>query len=267
MARGRSGSVVSLFAFQDIITSVSGILIVVVLLMALELIEQPEADAASQTAAVQTMTESLAAAESERDSLKRRLAAETDAVKTASETSAGELARQIAEFDSEIRRLGAQIQNLKSDAEKLDAAAAALEVKEFDSAKEFAEIEQLRRRAQDLRNEIEATRNDDRTVYTLPRGINKAGWIVVLADDEIAVAPIGIAARPTRFHSDSTAADEFLAWVKTHDSDYFLLLIRPTGIDHFDTVEQDFHDRSIAYGFDVVGEQVTVLHPERGAAP
>lgn len=266
MARGRSGPVISLFAFQDIITSVSGILIVVVLLMALELIEQPEADAATPASDVQSMTESLAEAEAELVSLKRRLAAETDAVKAASETSAGELTRQITDVESEIRRLGTQIRRLESDAEKLDAAAAALEVKEFDAAKELAEVEQLRRRAQELRSEIESTRNDDRVVFTLPRGFNKPGWLAVLAGHEIAAAPIGVAARPTRFRGDSTV-EEFLAWAKARDSDYFLLLIRPTGIDHFNTIEQDFRGRSVAYGFDVVGERLTVLHPERGAAP
>ncbi|MGC1272322.1 MAG: hypothetical protein WBC44_01340 [Planctomycetaceae bacterium] len=267
MARGRSGPVVSLFAFQDIITSVSGILIVVVLLMALELIEQPEADASSPSADARSMTEALTAAEAERESLKSLLDDETDAVEAAAGTSAGELARQIADSEAEIQRLDVQIHNLQSDAEALDAAAAALEVKQFDAADVLAEIEQLGRRADALRSEVESTRKDDRIVYAFPRGVNKSGWLVVLNADDIAVAPIGVVARPTWFRGESTAAEEFLDWSKARPADYFLLLIRPAGIDDFDAVEEDFRDRSVEYGFDVLGERATVLHPERGAAP
>lgn len=263
MARGKSGPVVSLFAFQDIITSVSGILIVVVLLMALELVERPEADAAAPGAHTEATADALAAAEAERDTLKAVLADEGEAVREAAGTSAEELRRDLADQEAEIERVGEQFRDLEADAEALEEAAEALEVKQFDAAGRIAELEEARRRTAELQREIESARRDDRVVFTLPRGINRPGWLVVLSGEKLAAASIGVEARPTDF--DGIA--ELLDWSEEHRGDYFLLLIRPSGIDAFNRVETAFELRGVTYGFDVIGETTDVLHAERGAAP
>lgn len=264
MARGRSGPVVSLFAFQDIITSVTAILIVVALMMALELVEQPQAEAASPAAHAKATIAALETAEAERDEIKDLLADESEAVREAAGTSAAELRRDITALEDEAERVNAQIVAGRKQAEALAEAASAVEVRRFDAAETVEELESVRRRVEELEAEVEESKTDDRVVFTLPKGFNKPGWLVVLAGDSITAAPLGAKARPISFGADESA---FLDWAGDRRGDYFLLLVRPSGVDAFDAVDTDFRARGFTYGYDVIGADTKVLHPERGAAP
>ena len=48
---------------------------------------------------------------------------------------------------------------------------------------------------------------------------------------------------------------------------YFLLLVRPDAARAFDDVQELLTDKSISHGFDLIGADQSILHPERGAAP
>jgi hypothetical protein len=269
VARGQSGAPVSFFAFQDIITAVSGILIIVVLLLTLELVEQREVEAAPAGRPADVSAE-LAAAEAERDSLKAELADEAAAVKAAAGASAGELRSQSAALRTEIERLGGEVAKAEARKAELTAAEKAVEVRRFDAAETLARAEQAGRKADELRRQIEEAKRDDRPVFSLPRGFNKAGWLAVLGGSSVEAAPIGRTTRPTRIAGPDGAtgsADAFLRWADEHDGDYFLLLVRPSGAEIFKPVDDAFREKGVSYGFDAVGEGQIVLHPERGAAP
>src|SRR5687768_1306288 len=126
MARGRTGPVVSLFAFQDIITAVSGILIVVVLLLALELVEQPQAEASSTDHQAESIQEALRSAEAERDRLRLEIASAAEFTQEAAGTSASALQSEVAELGATQLRLTQHLQELKSEAAQIEEAKASL---------------------------------------------------------------------------------------------------------------------------------------------
>lgn len=263
MARGRTGPVVSLFAFQDIITAVSGILIVVVLLLALELVEQPEAEASSPAHHAQAIEQALSTAEAERDRLKAEIADAAAITREAAGTSANALRDDIAGLQASLKDVEELVIKLTGEAEELAEMKAAHEVQEFDSADVIVELEEVKRQIAQRMVEIDEAQNDDRVVFTLPRGFNRSGWLVVLGERDVTAAPIGVEAAPTIYEG----ASSFLNWAEGQRGAYFLLLIRPQGIDTFEQIEDQFRLQDIAYGFDVIGRDRKVLHPQRGAAP
>jgi hypothetical protein len=125
-----------------------------------------------------------------------------------------------------------------------------------------------------LQGQLDQEKQENRVLFTLPRGFNKEGWIAVVDSGKITVAPLGRAAKPQVFVSTGilfkkTAADAMIEWI---DRDrlraaYFLVLIRPAGSRTFSELEDALHDKSISFGFDLIDAERTVLHPERGAAP
>lgn len=266
MPRGNSGTPVSFFAFQDIITGVSGILIILVLLLTLELIEQPDAEANTPPARAADARSALAAAEAERDEIRSELVGEGDAVRIAAAASAGSLHTEIEDLRAEIARLTAELERLTSVASALKASSKAIEVRRFDTAETVADIEAAERRADELRKEIEAAKKDDRLLFTLPKGLNKNGWLAVVSGTFVEVAPIGREAQPISF-SGSSSSNSFLMWARERRSDYFLVLVRPSGIAGFDEIDEEFRQQGFSYGYDVIGEAQEVLHPVRGAAP
>lgn len=275
--RNRGGNPISLFAFQDIITSVSGIFIVMVLLLTLELVERSSAKAPDlvEKALAKDVREATARAEREITELKRRAAHGDDLLHEAAQTSRDELKEGIAARERDIARLTTRIQQANARTELLSEHSEAVAVEQFDLRDEREDFEQLEREIAELQQRLEAEEQSDRPIFTLPRGLRKQGWLTVLDDGEIKIAPLGRPATPIVFRGtpglifDSAAADGLLEWTDEQEAEslYLLLLIRPDGIDAFNTLQAELDLRSVEFGFDLIEQDQEVLHPTRGAAP
>jgi len=120
-----------------------------------------------------------------------------------------------------------------------------------------------------------AEQAENRTIYSLPRGFDKQGWILVIEAQTISVAPLGRAAKPLVFKSSGislfgkSAAAALGDWIEREHlrAAYFLVLVRPEASTPFHDVQSLLTDKSISYGFDLIGADETNLNPERGAAP
>ena len=274
--RGRSGPAISLFAFQDIITSVTAIVIVVVLFLALDLVQRKEsARADSPVGVAADLTDRIAELKRELE----RLQAET----TQADATVRELAQfSPAELQAEVAAAERLLQDLQSRGKELTARHEVWESRQkaalaarFDLRPQQLQLERTRQANQDLQREIEEGRNDKRPIYGLPRGITAGGWVAVIEEEKIFIAPLGKRARPLQFEQGAfplvtgTAAGAFLQWITDEKQQraYFLLLVRPGGADQFYEIESNFNDTSTLYGFDVIDAQQVILHPEKGAAP
>ena len=104
--RGRSGPTISLFSFQDIITSVTAIVTVITLLLALDLVQRKQSKAgdSSGNLAVELVAR-LAAAEVELAELNAVAGTTDDLVREVAATSPAELRNEIAERQSAIVEL------------------------------------------------------------------------------------------------------------------------------------------------------------------
>lgn len=273
--RGRSGPAISLFAFQDIITSVTAIVIVIALFLALDLVQRKAAAHAESAAGVaEDLADRIHEMQAEVDEL-RVEARRTDAiVKEVAQFSP-------AELQAEIELLQRTIQNLEDEHGKLAERETAWKSREqavlaakFDLQPKRVQLERVEKETRTLQERIEQERREDRPVFALPRGFNKAGWLVVIESAAISVAPMGRQSRPIRFEQEGlrlingTAVDAFMKWIRAggHQTAYFLLLVRPGGATQFDELDGRLSVDSISHGFDVIDARQQILHPERGAA-
>lgn len=273
--RGRSGPAISLFAFQDIITSVTAIVLVVVLFLVLDLLQRKQA---TQQVTVEAVSEDLEARiaeiEAELEQLKAVTSRADAMVQEVAEFSPAELQADITATEQAIKDLESQQQSQnerhKALSNRLKTALAA----QFDLRPKQEELAQTKRETRDVRSAMESTRTDPRIIFALPKGFNKSGWIAVIESDLISVAPLGRPVKPIEFRQtgislfSGTPSDAFVKWIKSQELEgaYFLLLVRPGGATLFDAVDSKLTTLSIAHGFDVIDSQRPILHPEKGAA-
>ena len=274
--RGRSGPVISLFSFQDIITSVTAIVTVITLLLALDLVQRKQSQAgdSSGNLAVE-LTARLAAAEAELAELNAAAGTTDDLVREVAATSPAELRNEIAQRESTIAEL-------ERERARLERQRGQWQTREKEAQTEQFDLEPLRQQqanalaeAAELDRQRTSEQVENRTVFSLPRGFQKEGWIVVIDATQIAIAPLGRPAKPVVVRASglpligTSAAAGFVAWIEREQlrSAYFLLLVRPDAARAFDDVQELLTDKSISHGFDLIGADQSILHPERGAAP
>jgi len=275
--RGRSGPAISLFAFQDIITSVTAIVIVIVLFLALDLVRRKQSDHSDSSDsivdAVEDVTGRISELEAEITALKAEVSRSADSLSTVAQFSPAELQAAVERNKQAIQDLHAAQRRLEERQRQwLTRKTETLALK-FDSQSKTEKIRKFQNESRDLRRQIEQLRDDPRPVFSLPKGLDKSGWLAVVESDVISVAPLGRPAKPISFRQRSldllggTATDAFVKWIQDENlrSDYFLLLVRPAGATQFDELDMALIRQKIAHGFDVIAAKLQILHPERGA--
>jgi hypothetical protein len=274
--RGRSGPAISLFSFQDIITSVTAIVTVIALLLALDLVQKKQSQASDSSAEMAViLQERLEQVESELRQLQTAAATTDDLVRAAAATSPAELRNEIAQRESAIEELQRERARLEQQGARLKSQEKEKLAEQFDMQPLKDQRTQALRAAEVLEQQIAEEAADNRPIFTLPKGLQKEGWLAVISDREIAVAPIGRAARPLKFTASgialfgSSAADNFEKWINEQrlSGAYFLLLVRPEGDEVFDSTQSMLSGKSISHGFDLISADQPILHPERGAVP
>ena len=278
--RGRQGVAISLFAFQDIITSVSGILIVTVLLMTLDLLQQPEAAQSQQPlrATVAAAEEAIAEATRERDRLQQSLSVVADNVNETAAAVPAVVQQETVAIEHEQQRLRSELADLKARRAEARLRESTAEARQFDSRAQRKRLEELQQQTKAAQAQAAEDRQQDRVFYETPRGFDKQGWVVVVGGNKIAVASLKTAGPPQTFTgtgisagpiADTKLVESFWNWLEPEATarTYLLILVRPSGVANFKTLRSKVEDTSVTYGFDTVGEHQKVLDPARGAVP
>ncbi|WP_437229461.1 hypothetical protein SH661x_001453 [Planctomicrobium sp. SH661] len=255
--------------------STSGIMIMIVLILCLELIQRPEISAhASPPVSEPGVPQStISELQEEIRLLERRIVDANSLIQSASQLTA-------AELDEQIQNLQTVNQLLSAKKDDLQTKLTAIEQGEPADDLRRKQLEELRRRflaaqqeAARLKHELQVEIHEDRSIFSLPRGDRRSGWIVELSASAIQVAPIGRAEKPTRFVPSrsgflqtKTPQQAFLDWTKQAESQaYFFLFVRPDGVEAFEEISQVFEKNNVSFGFDLADSEQQLLHPVRGA--
>ena len=250
---------VSFFAFQDIITSVVGIFVLITLIMALELAQTVEN--ASNKSNEGVSSELLASLASLQDRVKQ-MQAEFDAQSSA-KLAASDFNRfnreellndakarveQIQQQTTQTQHDLAEVQQSLVDARKIGARLLA----QGQAAE--AESEELKR-VQDQRKRIErysAVLEIDKPLIFRDRTA-EGRWVVLvkLENEEILVADSATA--KTLTFTDSARQAQFATWVATTAlaSRQFFVIVKPSGVEDFDTVQNRLDSAGALWGFDL----------------
>lgn len=269
MSRRKTSNPISLFSFQDIITSVTGIMILVTLLIALELSQRALDSPRIQTTIVSKQLETaVAEAEEEIRELESQLAERDTKLQELAAYDRRRILAESVDANRQIEQLEAETIRLASQGEDAQKRKAEMQSREQAKQQDIELVEELNRKCAELREQIEKLQASNRIIYNPAQGTSKTAWLVELTGQAIRIAPMGRIAPPVEFIAPpGQALADFRKWSAGRDnrSEYFVLLIKSSGIELFDQLQDELAKRGFDIGYDVVDEQVTVIDPQVGA--
>lgn len=278
--RRRSAAAFSLFSFQDIITSVTAILILLVLILVLELLTRRQEVAAADPAVSRASLQATAAA---LEALVGTLSAVVpqDAVRPLVGRTRSELERDVRIVEDQARQAAADAEAARAVEGRARALAAAA-VARLDDAKQVREeVDRMKEEAARVDEEarklaLDNEREADRLarkreeivqqpspgaelVFNPPRDADSQAWIVEVSSDGLTAVKLGTNQR-RQLGPEVGPGSAAAAWLEELDpgQDHLLILVRPSGIDVVTDVRDLIDETGIPYGVDLIGEDQVV---------
>jgi len=256
--RGARASPISLFAFQDIMASVIGMVFLVVLILALSIVH----DKAGGAGLVNWQTVSdadLAMAQAQVNELKRRVhAAEEDLRHLSARlefASSGEkeALEKVKRMERTLKALYETIQETEKAAAEKDADSEALQ-------KRLALMQQELRRLEAQRDALRlrlASRPHLAFIID-PHPDRLEPWLLEVTENSLRLAAKDGTSAVLEFRAPSAEQrkEGFLAWIETQDpqTHYFVLLVKPSGVRFAEELERILTERGFEIGKDLLPE-------------
>lgn len=267
--RRRSGSQpFSLFAFQDIITSVTGIMILVTLIMALELLDRVEGSPAAQTELITAQNEvSIEELQREIDQLKQRARGSQAVLADVASLPSLNLSEMQTLNDAlseDLRKLQNQVGRSQADLMKKrkqlsqDRAAASQSTQQMRE-----QLDEMKKLLADLEQEVQDVGDSNRVYYKT--GVDgKTTWLVEITAGGWMAGPIGVEQKPVSFTSPAALQQ----WLTSRNarSEAFFLTTKPGGVANFYRMRDELNALGFDVGFQVLGQDQTVLDTQKGAS-
>ncbi len=269
MSRRRAnGPTLSLLAFQDIITSVTAILLLVTLMLAMELTRPSGATSAAADASLTRELEaSIDRLTQERSDLRASLDSSASRIMAQSDVNPRQLERQIGETDLALGRQLRRNEDLARKRAEAELERQRAEAARFDRANDARNLETMNAEIAQIQAET------DRALRMVGRLSDRTGWRVELNGTAIRVKPMKLqeppptfpeaASAPLKPELDPTSA-AFLDWFREppHRSRYLLFVVRPSGIIRFMAIREAIDPIDARYGYEAIGEDQILDDPD-----
>lgn len=242
---------ISLFSFQDIITSVTGVMILLTLLLAMELVEKVESSPPVQT---QQITEELKArinaVKYQVSELKNRISQSNQEAVTLVNISDESIESEVAELESTLDLLQDKSEKIHDSQKNLDQTKTELEKAESSKVEIDSEIAALEKKIQDFKSRINKV-NSGLVVLLEPRqGDHRAPWVIEVFHSRIIVSSIKIKTNSTEFKE----IYEFDRWLKAQNPSrlYFFLIGHRGGFELLQKTRTSLTSNGYDYGMDLL---------------
>lgn len=266
MSRRRAqGPSVSFFAFQDIITSVVGIFVLITLIMMLDLVQRTDSSSASQQLVADTFSAAITDLETQLAQLQKRsneldvLASKIGAVQVFNKDDIEkELKASIQRLNEQIERteqLNRETQQLVDNQTKVQTK---LQIESQKRSPDRDELAKLLKELEKLDSKIGELELDEPLVFK-SQPLNGRSVVVIEVTSAGAVVLDLQADRRSTMRAQNLERD-FESWMKSHakGSYHYFLLIRPGGATNFDTLRAILVKDSASYGYDVLDQEKSV---------
>lgn len=266
MSRRRAqGPSVSFFAFQDIITSVVGIFVLITLIMMLDLVQRTDSSSASQQLVADTFSAAITDLETQLAQLQKRsneldvLASKIGAVQVFNKDDIEkELRASIQRLNEQIERteqLNRETQQLVDNQTKVQTK---LQIESQKRSPDRDELAKLLKELDKLDSKIGELELDEPLVFK-SQPLNGRSVVVIEVTSAGAVVLDLQADRRSTMRAQNLERD-FESWMKSHakGSYHYFLLIRPGGATNFDTLRAILVKDSASYGYDVLDQEKSV---------
>lgn len=266
--RRRQWAAFSLFSFQDIVTSVMGIVTLIVMVSAIELVSRSLESPAVQNRMVRIDLEAaIVAASAQLARLRKAIAA--GGWDDLAKLSPADIDRESAALGQLLptlqRDLKSAQQRLAQAQQRRNKAAAALAARTSDQER----LDRLKQELASLEQELARITSASALFYRPSETGGKQAWMVQISGQEIRAARLGPKGPATVF-AGSTAdsrKNQFLAWARDRaaEREYFVLLIQPSGVEVSRKIQEELRQRGFGVGLDLIGAKQTAVDVEQGA--
>jgi hypothetical protein len=257
--RGNAAPPISLFSFQDIITSVAGIIIFLTLMMTLELVQQksdaPVVRTQATAAALKARLPEAASQVRQLEDLLAQGAARLQAAAAltprAMSESTVDLTRRLESLRQELREIDVQNQ----DAQRRETSASAQSKARDVDREKAAELEG---QIAALKSRLDTLRRTNQLIYS-NSATSKAAWLVELSSAGAQAMRLG--ANPARAAFAADDVQGLTKWMRglNGDKEYVVLIVKPSGIAAFDEIIADLESFPVEVGYDLIEEQQTAV--------
>jgi hypothetical protein len=263
--RKASGPSVSFFAFQDIITSVVGIFVLITLIMMVELVQRKGSTPASTKlledshssviADLMLQVEKLESRSKKLDSISTKIGSvqvfNKDEIAKELRASIQSLNEQIERTDQRKR----EIQRIIDSQIKLQAS---LQSETVQRSRDREELAKLLKELERLDSKIGELDSDAPLIFKSKSLDGRTVVVVDVARDETVLLDLDADRRTTIRGKDSER--EFKNWIAKHSKGnfHYFLLIRPNGASNFDTLRSSLDESGASYGYDLLDQDRTI---------
>ncbi|MFO1004641.1 MAG: hypothetical protein U0929_01680 [Planctomycetaceae bacterium] len=271
--RRKTATPFSLFAFQDIITSVTGIMILITLMLVLDFLDKVEGAPASQThQMINEIRDALKDVNCEIDGMSARESNKEAISEQLAILDVGTLTSRLQSLSDVNTSLLDDLNHARSQRESVEDSLQQWQRKDVEDQEKLNELKLIQSQIEERKRVIEKNRerinkitSSDRAIFTVSRVGGEKPWLVEIQADQIRVAELGISSPPQVHESDSS----FLRWLSTRDprSEYLVILVSPESIDHYDTIATRLFENGFPYGVNLLRSGQSAIDPETGAAP
>jgi len=256
----------SLFSFQDIITCLMGIMLLLTLLIAMQITEQPirsEDQAAARRQELQTMVTGL---QRDIDQLEQQTQANSQLLASGALADQELLSARHRQAMAARQAAAAELQRLLSESVAASGSLASVTAL---AAQQQADGDRDRQRLTAelaaMKSRLQGLTDGTRVVYNRQSSSAATCWIVEVTDDRsIQAAPLGRSQKPLVF----PGIRDVLRWIRDEHrrGAEFLILLKPAAEEAADLLPGTLREEQIPHGYDLLGQDQTALDPDRGAA-
>lgn len=263
--RSSSSPPLLLLSFQDIMTAVTAIVLLCMLSLALDLLTRGSAVTLDPAALeVDELRRELAEQSVRRAELRLTVERDRRTLEAYFEGGPEQLGRERDALRREAAKLEREIAQLRSQQSELDEESeAALAASEAEAADLQRRLEAARRAAEQHRRKAADVRAGDSLVYNPASAAGRRVWLLDLAELRILAVPLDAPERRLEFGRENHAAwsSRFRNWVRSlsREHDMLMVLIRPSGIEHWNMLQSFVSGTGCPFGYDLIGEHREIL--------
>lgn len=260
MARRKAqGPSVSFFAFQDIITSVVGIFVLITLIMMVELVTRKASASGSNQAVEDTFSAVIVELQQQYEALEARSAKlDTMAKKIGSvqvfnrDEVTKELQASIQSLNEQLERTERRNQEIQRVIDEQKKLQSDLQMEVRNRSPDREELEKLRKDLEKLDTRLAKLNTQEPLIYKSQSLDGRNVVVLEITSREIAILDLAGDTRVTL--RGRYFAGEFKDWMRkqTISRNHFFLLIRPGGSDNFQQIREVLDNSKASYGYDVL---------------
>lgn len=259
MKKKKDSNPFSLFAFQDIITSVSGIFIFLTLLLALDLVSRvmnASMDVSAPKDQFDQMKEAVKTFSEEIQKGKEMIAKKIGEQAIYITLSEDQLRSQNRDLEQKIEEIRQEMDRLKKNYATLEAEEKKIPLYENDLKRLEKKRADLQRQNQELDEKIQAAQVNKFNLFTREGGHKEIPWVVDLCGSKTVVFSLG-----QKIRKDFSDYKAFLRWIQDRNrkTEYFILVVRPSSSEFCTEVQEEIRRSGFKIGLEVIGEDEEIV--------